>query len=376
MIKFKIGLEYGPLLHLSKIILTCPNLISVDIRFAMDANLSMLSRTTWPALTTLSLTLTRTPITCDQIIGIWKRFPSLKSLKLGPCTDASSAFIVPDYCPSLKSLDVYTHCYGLILTYSDEGNSNQTPGITKLTGRREDTLGKQQPFKDTSSIIKRYHSTLEYLECDIDTRQDTENIEHLQYPRLKKLGLHLAGWEIPRNAPMLEEIMLEKSIINIYPQVLDAIPPRLKKVDLDLRASYLPDDRPSIIRYLDRLAEHPQLTEIGLRCNSRDRAIAGVLDAICRHHRLERLTMTFTMTWDDIQMEKFFIALVNGCPRLSSLRIQCQNAPSTHSINALKGLEHLQELAFPLYKLEFKHGLWEAIKHFLSWCVSRYTLPI
>lgn len=356
------NMETGPDLGVPEIMLACPNLKLLDISNAIDADVTSLPMTTWPTLTTLSLVYTNNPITCDQIIEIWKRFPSLKKLTLSPCTDIQSGLVVSQHCPWMKRLELSLSSLGIELIFWDEGeNTNEEPGITKLIMRTDHRA--QERCKDTSTIIRRYHNTLEQLEWDMDTSWDTENIQHLQYPRLKKLGLSWSGWEIPRNAPMLEELMLTSRIISTRPDVLDMIPPHLKKLELKLQGAPYIVDKSSIVRYIGRISLQSQLKELVVRFNSQDNA-TSVMDAIYRLDQLECLKISFSHVWDPYRMERFFDGLVRACPRLSRLELKCDNAPSIYSMNTLKRLAHLNIFAFSVHGSDGLDGFWDAIRRF------------
>lgn len=108
--------------------------------------------------------------------------------------------------------------------------------------------------KDTTSIVKRYHDTLEHLDWDMDTSQDTETIDSIQFPRLTNFGLFSSGWQVLHSAPMLEELKLTARMINTHLQVLDIIPPHLKSLELDFRRQRIHNHESPILRYFTRIA--------------------------------------------------------------------------------------------------------------------------
>lgn len=283
-------------------------------------------------------------------------------LELDTCTDISSTFIVPDYRPSMKSLELKMFFTGPERTYTDEGDHSDELGLTKLIIEPVD-LYQGETCKDTSSIIKRYHNTLDHLEWDMDTSQDTENIEDLHYPRLKKLALYWAGWHIPRNAPLIEDVTLASRIIQPHPEVLDTIPPHMRKLELDLEGIPQVVHKSSILRYLSRIALQCQLNKLALRLNSTDQ-FADILNAIYRHVHLECLKISFTRDWDHNGMERFFDGLVKRCPRLSCLELRCPNAPSIQSLNTLKRLTHLKQVAFSIHGTDSLDGFWDTLRTF------------
>lgn len=128
-----IDMEGGPMIGIPEVLSACPNLVTLNICEAYEADVSSLCISPWSTLTTLSLIFTYTHITCDQTIEIWKRFPSLKKLELAPCSNTQSALVVSEYYPRMKKLHLCMEGSGICLTYSDEGNHDtQETGVTKL----------------------------------------------------------------------------------------------------------------------------------------------------------------------------------------------------------------------------------------------------
>ncbi|KAJ8652799.1 hypothetical protein O0I10_011538 [Lichtheimia ornata] len=360
---FEADMEDGPELRATDIMMACPNLISLSISETLNGDFTSLEMAPWPTLTTLSLTYARDPITCDQIIDIWKRFPALKKLELSSCIDIQSTLIVSDHCPSMNCIELWMDDSTLTLTFLDEGNHGH--GITKIiigaTEMECDTC------KDTTSIIKQHHDTLEHLEWDMDTSWDTDTIDNLEFPHLKVLRIDFPGWEIPRNAPMLEELKLTSRIIRTHPAVLDIIPPRLTTLDLlldDDVEDEPPLDETAIVHYLDRIARQHQLTELAILFDNEQQNIDDMLDAIYHHQHLERLKIGFTEDLGSYEMELFLDGLVEACPRLSSLELKCARAPSITAINTLKQLEHLTQFGFPIHGTDDVDRFWNTIRTF------------
>lgn len=188
-------------------------------------------------------------------------------------------------------------------------------------------------------------------------------IGNIEFPHLTKLGLYFSGWQIIRNAPMLEELKLTLRIITAYPQVLDMIPPQLKSLELDLVCWCKDVDWSPILRYLNRIALRSQLKELVIRFSTGDE-VASILDAIYRHGQLESLKIIFTKAWESGQMERFLDGLVKVCPRLLSLELGRKNAPSTHSLNILKRFACLNKLAISIYRTADIDSFWDAIRMF------------
>lgn len=358
-------IECGPMLRVPEVVFACPNLRMLKIIEPHDADVSILPATTWPTMTTLSLTYTRTDITCNQIIDIWNRFPSLKRLELYPCSDIQSALIVPEYSPRMKSLHLGMEEMGIRLIFSEEGNGSEDPGITKLIIYTND--GGNKPCRDTSSIVARHHNTLVHLEWDMNTSEDRENIDHLEFPCLKKFGFFGSGLQLLHNAPIMEELMITSQAINMHPQVLDTIPPHLKSLELKfIRVDALDYElKQSLLLYLNRIALQYQLKQLAIHFNNID-SDASILDAVHGHSHLECLKVSVKREWDSYHMERFVDGLVRSCPLLSSLELKCKNAPSTGSINILKRLSHLNQLAFSTHGTGGTDSFWHAIRTFMQ----------
>lgn len=101
-------------------------------------------------------------------------------------------------------------------------------------------------------------------------------------------------------------------------------------------------NKAALVRYL---SHQPQLKVLVIDFSSLDN-VGSVLDTICSLHQLQHLRISFTSNWGPSQMDTFFDNLIQGCPGLSYLDIHCQNVPSTHTLNALKQLEHLEHFRF------------------------------
>lgn len=221
--------------------------------------------------------------------------------------------------------------------------------------------------KNTTSIIKQHYRTLEHIEWDVDTSWDTETIGDLQFPRLKILRILSSGWQIPRNAPMLEELRLTSGIIGTHPAVLDTIPPRLTKLELQLdndEADAAPVDISGIEHYLDRFARQQQLLELVIHFDNEQQDINDLLEAIFHHHQLQCLKISFAEDLGSYDFETFLDGLVKSCPRLSCLELKCGNAPSIHAINTLKQLEYLTQLRLPISGADDPDRFWNAIRTF------------
>lgn len=75
----------------------------------------------------------------------------------------------------MNRVDVWVGDTILELAFLDEGNHGD--GITNvIIGAAESEF---DTCKDTTSIIKQHHNTLEHIEWDMDTSWDTENIGYL-----------------------------------------------------------------------------------------------------------------------------------------------------------------------------------------------------
>ncbi|KAJ8657582.1 hypothetical protein O0I10_006646 [Lichtheimia ornata] len=369
----KISLEDN-ILPTADIVSACPNLKTLDIVNPFDADMSSLPMTTWPNMKKLSITKSSKRISSDQVVEIAKRFPSLRRLTLLPCNDTQSALILPEYCSSITMLRLQVNDKGVQLSYSDEGYPCDEKGITALSV--DGFSWTHYSDHNIIPLLKHYHKRLIYLEWDIVLDIKDNAIYSMQYPRLQKLVLNRCGGWIPRNAPALEELEITSDTICTNDFVLDTIPPHLQILTLRLNWELiLSTSDASIEGYIHGVAQEIQLKDFVIRFNSLDDTygIEKVLDAICHLNTLTRLGIGFTYPWDGYQMERFLDQLTKGCPCLSCLEIKCPNAPSTQSMNTLKRLGSLKEMAFPINGIDDGGKFWNAVQTFSQLkCITIY----
>ncbi|CDS10653.1 hypothetical protein LRAMOSA11139 [Lichtheimia ramosa] len=377
-LSLSLRLKDGPNLPLSTILMTCPNLTWLHMYAAHDVDLSSLPMTTWPNLTELYIKSTVNDITCDHIIGIWKRLPSLTTLCLHPCTDIQSTLIVTDYHPSMNYIgfdaidsgigfDVSDP--GIALTFKRKGYPSDEIGVTHLALRYEG-FEDNVMMVDVNPMLRKHANTLQdFILKDFDLEMDLDNSQDIQYPQLKKLYRNSSAWWIPRNAPMLQELTLTANTILEYPSVLDTIPANLKKLELQLNGGRRIVNQTRLAAYLDGLANQSQLKELVI--SSRVYNLGNMFDAICHLDQLERLNVRIYGPWTPNHMEIFFGKLVIGCPRLCSLNICC-SAPSPRCINILKRLEHLAQLEFWCSDIDNDERFWHEIQTFTQ--LKRITI--
>lgn len=363
------------LVSTADIVSACPNLVTLGIVKPFDADLSSLPMTTWPNMKILSITQARKSISSNQVVEISKRFPSLKRLTLLPCDDTQAALVLPGYCPSISRLQIRMIHNGVQLTYSDEGYPSDQQGITALSIHGFLWTRYSDQDHDIISLLKHYHNQLIHLEWDIVLDINDNDVYSLQYPQLKKLVLNRCGWWIPPNAPILEELEITSDSINTNANALDTISPHTQILKLRLHEATLLSGTPSVEHYLNRLGKEAQLKELVIHFNIIDimDGIGRVLDAICGLNKLTRLEVGFANTWDAYQMERFIDELVKGCPHLSRLEIKCDNAPSTHSVNTLKRLKSLKQMAFSIKGSNDDRKFWTAMQTFSQLkCITIY----
>ncbi|KAJ8657988.1 hypothetical protein O0I10_006259 [Lichtheimia ornata] len=375
--------EDGSMLSIGDILFNCPHLVSLGIIHPFAPNFSSLRMVKWPNLTRLSFSNTEKDVGCDQIKAIGKRFPSLKVLSLYPCEEIQLTNVVLDTYPRMNQLDFCMDSPAADLTYTEEGPQCSDVGITDISVHvdRSDWEGYHiDPWENLIPILKENHKTIQHFKIDMDFEDDNKDVYDLEYPRLKKLCLFNSGWWIPRNAPILEELTMTSRAIKGNPAVLDTIPPTLKRLELKLgRAAYhLNDETSAVSAYLHRLANHSQLKEVVVHFHDA-LIISNVLDAIQHLGRIQNLTLIFTRmwgpcVWESYEMDRFVDGLAKGCPRLSSLEINCKNAPSTYTVNALKRLEHLEQLVISIEEMGGDDGFWHALETFKQLkCIRIYS---
>lgn len=350
------------MLPIEEILVNCPNLVYLDISQPFPADIRSLSMTTWPKITTLILFSNAGHMTTrDDIIPIAKRFPSLKKLQFFPCEDMEAMRVVMDYYPWMNNLEIYEFEVGFNTVFSEDGPRRQERAITNLTIDMHAI--EIDRWESALHVLRQHQQTLEDISLEADVPSVNEEIYNIEYPCLKKLCIRNSGMWIPRNAPMLEEMKISCFTFGEESTVPDALPPKLKKLELDLDHGYHRVDKAPYAQYVHRYARHPHLKELVVHLHSSD-TIVNVLEAILHLGQLERLMIRFTDDWDTTQMQGYIDALVKGCPNVSSLGISCNNAPSTYSMNALKRLEHLEQFGFSLKDVDDHDGFWHAIQAF------------
>ncbi|KAI7875492.1 hypothetical protein K492DRAFT_210897 [Lichtheimia hyalospora FSU 10163] len=325
------------------------------------ADFSALPMTPLHNMTALSIVNAIKAITCDQVVEIWKRCPSLQELKLHPCTDIQSTSMVSEYRPSLTGLELEICSGQIALSYFDQGQTCEEMGITHLSIHGFSSTCYN--CKDLACLLKHNQRTLNYLLWNVNLDMNDNSIYDIQFPNLKKLVLYQSGWWIPRNAPMLEDLYVTQKVIRSNNHVFDTAPSHLQKLEMTLYNPTTLDEKKAIEHYLSRVAQQSRLKKLVVYFNSMDN-VATMLDAICRLHQLEYLTISFHRSWDAYQMERFMDKLSKSCPRLTCLETQSNNAPSTYSMNALKRLEHLTHFAFSVDCTDGYDSFWNAILTF------------
>ncbi|KAI7873965.1 hypothetical protein K492DRAFT_200342 [Lichtheimia hyalospora FSU 10163] len=313
-----------------------------------------------PNMKKLSITYSSSEITSDHVIAICKTFPSLKELQLSPCTDIQSAFIVPEYFLSMQKLDVFLSNHGVEMAFLDQDEPCREQGITDLViggHLQDDNTGN-----DIVSLLQYYQGTLVHLKWNAWLDNNEDDLYHIPFSCLKKLSFGYSAFQIPWNAPVLEELDFKAQSIANYPTVLDTIPCHMKKLDITLYHTLSFNDATIIGEYLNRIAQQQnvQLSELVLNINHLEH-IENALEAIGSLHYLERLMIT---CWNLVadQLERFLEILAIGCPDLKCFKINCTNAPSIDAIHTLKRLDHLKELAFSVEGVADNTSFWDSIQ--------------
>lgn len=343
---------------MSDVLMACPNLVSLKMSQASKVDLSALPMTTWSKMTTLWISQARNTITTDQVVEIWKRLPSLKTLTLDPCSDIQSAFLVSDYYPSMRKIGLKMTGRRAKLTFLDQGHEADGQGITDLSFRGYSST--TVCYLDISKLIKRYCQTLNFLEWHLRLHMKNDDIFRIQFHQLKKLVIHSPGWWLQESVPRLQELEIESHTINETEKVLETIPPERQKLTLRLDSTPL-DPTESVIDYLNRVAQHPTFTRLAVNFDSED-PLPEILDAICCLNQLEHLAIVYSADWDAEVMEGFFDQLVKGCPRLTRLELKAEDPPTTHSMNALKQLKHLKGFNFSIDWPDSDPRFWDTVQ--------------
>ncbi|KAI7874676.1 hypothetical protein K492DRAFT_199799 [Lichtheimia hyalospora FSU 10163] len=351
-----LSLQFGSI-SIADLALTCPNLESLVI--PEDAHLSALPVTPYPSMTKLLLRIAPNAITNDQVMGICKTLPSLRHLQLMPCADLQSAFIISEYYPFMKSLEVWTYHKGVALTFSDQGHPCDKQGITDLVLR---SISRHQDVsKSIFSLIQQHQETLVNIQWGLKLESDENDLYDIPLPRLKKLSFGYSACRIPWNAPMLQELTIPPNAISNYPAVLDTVPPHMKKLCLYVYPALHFTDTKIIGQYFQRIGRqvNVRLNELFLHIVHYMEKVDNVLGFIGNLHHLERLWISCWQL-DVYRVKGFSESLTQGCTELKSLMFNCMFAPSSDFIDTLKRLEHLKELVFSIEGAS--QDLWHSIQ--------------
>ncbi|KAJ8658027.1 hypothetical protein O0I10_006298 [Lichtheimia ornata] len=356
--------DYDALVPVARVLSACPNLVSLTMHEPNFDDFKHVPMTPWPNMTTLSLFCQGASLDRDEIIRICQRFPALRKFDLHSCTDMESALIIPRYCPLLKSVELAFEELSVGVAYSDRNTGSEKVEVTKISVCMDDW----EEFSDVAfthlyPALRQNHTTLEEIQWDISPERDFHDLDNIQYPRLKKLSLLTSAPSIIDNAAILEELKMTSKAIKASPTILDTIPSTLKKVKLKLDGGRDHVDTNTIARYLGRVVKQCQIHELTIHFDT-SVAFESVLHAIYRFNMLQGLMLCFSGNWEPFQMERFLDRLVNKCPYLSCLEINCMNAPSISSINALKRLVHLKQFSFSTKDMGPYDSFWLTLRTF------------
>ncbi|CDH57647.1 predicted protein [Lichtheimia corymbifera JMRC:FSU:9682] len=134
--QFTIAHDGNTMLPIEEILVTCPNLVSLNITQPNAADISSLSMTTWPKLTTLT-TSSDDVITCDEVMAIGKRFPSLNSHHFASCEEMESIRIALDYYPWMNNIGFHEFGRDLALVSTMMVADTKTLGLRDLLSARD-----------------------------------------------------------------------------------------------------------------------------------------------------------------------------------------------------------------------------------------------
>lgn len=370
---------------------SCPSLASLELSQPLVPDFTSLRPTPYPKLTTFSFYLRTseqttssfsangdTFFTCNHIAAIGESFPSLKRLSFYPCKDIHVTDVVLNYYPWMKSLTIEDDDYdvGPHLTYIEQGPPCKDIGITDLTIR------VSEPPNNVWTLLvhelRQYHKTVQHMHYSVfhehEVEDGSEQLSDIEYPELKQLCLFHSGWWIPRNAPILEELDITCYVLLGDLEILDTVPPNVKKLHLDLDSGFDDRDSAEMEQDFQRLARHTQLKELGFVFCRMDN-IESILHVTHQLWQLERLAPNFTDTWDYDRQKRFIDGLAKGCPNLAYLDIKYRNAPSTYFMKALKQLQHLEELAFSAKDPDDDDTFWLAVQDISQLKCIRIYLP-
>ncbi|KAJ8657993.1 hypothetical protein O0I10_006264 [Lichtheimia ornata] len=356
--------DFEDTIPVTRVLSACPNLVSLVLHEPDIHDFKHLPMTPWPNMTTLSIVSLGERLGDEEIHEICQRFPALRKFDLHPCLYVESALMIPHYCPLLKSVELAFEIMTVGVAYTDRNAGSEDVVVTKISVYMDDWEEfSDVAFEDFHPTLRRHHTTLEDIEWYISPERDFHDLVNMPYPRLKKLSLLTSAPPILQNALNLEELTMTSNAINANPAILDTIPSTLKKLKLKLHDGRNHVDPNTIERYLGRVAQQCRIQELTIHVDMFV-AFENILQAVYRFSMLQRLMLKFRRDWEPYQTERFLDGLVNACPHLFSLDIDCNLAPSTYSMNALTRLVHLKEFAFSIKDMGPYDSFWLALRTF------------
>lgn len=358
-----ISLPNGYTPPVPSLLVICPHLISLQVFEAYDIDLQSLPRATlFPNLTTLRLDCTLKQISCDKVLAMLHRFPSLKHLALNPCPDPRSIFMIQHHCPLLKSLELGICVVGTILPCVEDASQSDDhmdgKGLQRLylCG----TQATRYSWNDVHGLLNQHHNTLERIELNVTISKHDDDgddpITNVPFPCLKKLSLHhmsqsdpCFGWWLSGSAPCLEELHLTANVIMSNPAVLDTTPPELKMLGIRLDTTYNWNRHADLKDYLCRLIQKACPLEtlvIHSNCATYDITTEETVKAAAGLNHLQHLILGFSR--DMYDMEHYLQVLAKRCRHLTRLEIKCKNVPVQYSLTCLSQLPQLKQLTLPV----------------------------
>ncbi|KAJ8652393.1 hypothetical protein O0I10_011973 [Lichtheimia ornata] len=369
-----------PPLHVAGIMINCPNLETLDVGYRFDTDFKYVPPTkTWPKLTTLRLDHYDGITFNGQFLEILRRFPSLKTFSLNPCTETQYMTMIQRYCPSMRDLQLTTKLRRSPSRARNEQQHedqwmNEGGGGLERISISEENNSYYVTWMDMCPMLKQHHNTLVHLHMNLSygSIKDRE-LFNLEYPCLKTLILQgyslpkaYFGWWIMRKAPFLEELSINADAIKSDPSILEFTPPpTLKKLEIDFFHVNHLDDRTVIGRFMHRFSQRKEgttLKELKLCFDNRgDCTPDHFVASICHLNQLHHLTISYISRRTSWQIDDFLKVLVEGSPRLLSLDLDADITPSARTIKNLQNLPNLRHLGITMVETAEYDDSWDAL---------------
>ena len=329
--------ETNQWIPLSTFLSYCPNVTSLISNLIVIGE-SELPDEMYPKVKELKIRVTPRALGYQDIKTLLCRFPSLQYLTLPYCTDAQALALVPEYCPSLRTLKYESHLYSLLDSVNYRlGRNHASLQALKISGKTSGFVEDQ-----VESMMNAYCLTLRYAHRRGNMTTPTSAIsQHIQFHHLTSLelyyhdihdGAEFFAWMIS-NAPNIQHLTIafqengDRDVCQSMKHLRHLNQVRYEACSfafIDFLNYHATLGARSSLRILDVTANDPQVPEL--------------LSAIYRLSLLQTLRLDFNHdSMHHISMQE----LAEGCRSLESLSLECDIQIPSSIINDIPLLPKL-----------------------------------